>query len=243
MSKIGILSAAAASAVAVSGTAQAVVITDTPVATEAGLISGLVPLDLSSVVTSGLTTSNSLSVNFSEPNGAYTGTLSATVYGNVGAPGTQALNDVVIVYEFTGNGPDAIDEFEFGVDSGTSLNFNDLLNATQGTIQDLSVGQGSPLVELTDNGATNDTQNFGFQAAGDLLGGFNNTENFAWYVRTGGDIAINVVDVVVRDFGTVTVQSLGIVDDPDQPDLNVPAPGAAALLGLGGLVAGTRRRR
>ncbi|MEC9372548.1 MAG: PEP-CTERM sorting domain-containing protein [Planctomycetota bacterium] len=221
--------------------ASAVVITDTPAATEAGLLTGLVPLDLSSVVVSGLTTSNSLSVNFTAPLGAYSGTLTARVYGNQGTPGT-GLNDVLVIYEFVGNGPDMIDEFEFGVDSGASLDFSDLLSATQGTIQDLSVGQGSPLVELTNGVATNTTQNFGFLAAGDGLGGPATTESFAWYIRSGGDVQVNLVDVVARDFGNVTVQSLALVDIPGQPDLNVPAPGALALLGAAGVM-GLRRRR
>ncbi len=180
-------------------------------------------------------------MNFSAPLGAYSGTLTARVFGNQGTPGT-GLNDVLVIYEFTGNGPDAIDEFEFGIDSGASLDFSDLLSATQGTIADLSVGQGSPLVELTSGVATNTTLNFGFLAAGDALGGPALTETFGWYIRSGGDVQVNIVDVVARDFGNVTIQSLALVDIPGQPDLNVPGPGAAALLGVAGVM-GLRRRR
>ena len=46
----------------------------------------------------------------------------------------------------------------------------------------------------------------------------------------------------ITDFGAVTIKSLALVNNPNQPDLTVPGPGAAALMGLAGLV-GLRRRR
>jgi hypothetical protein len=119
----------------------------------------------------------------------------------------------------------------------------DLIASTQGTLTDLtSAGQFSPVVEVFSN-ASNDTYAFDFAASLDALGSVGTTDEFSWYVRTTGDIKINVVDVDVRNFGTASIQSLGLIDDPGQPDLNVPAPGALSLLAAGLGVAGTRRRR
>ena len=223
--------------------AQAVVITDNFVASEAIAANGLQPLDLSGIV-SGLTTNNSYTTNFaSSVPGAYTGTLTARVYGNVGAPGV-ALDTVVIVYSFTGDGPSGIDTFEFGLDSSRNLDYSDLLAATHGTVGDLVTGgQLSPVVNLTDNLATNDTLLFDFNAVGDALGAPATTENFGWYIRTDGNVQVNFVDAVVTDFGAATVQTLSFVDVPGQPDLNVPGPAALGVLGVGVALSGARRRR
>lgn len=232
-------SGAALAALAMAAGAQAVIITDNPVATQAAAIGSLSTLDLSGVV-SGLTTNNSYSENFAVA--AYSGTLSATVYGN--APvGSAALTEVLIVYRFVGNGPDGIDQFTFGLDSGANLDYGDYLAATHGSIGDLrTAGQSNPIVELNDNVNTNDTFRFDFLGAGDRLGTIGVTETFGWYVRASGDIQIGFVDVLVTDFGSAFPRTLGLVNVPGQPDLNVPGPGAAALLGLGALVAGRRRR-
>lgn len=226
-----------------AGNATAVTLTDNAVANETDVTTGLVALDLSGIVP-GLTTNNSYSTSFSAPGGAYTGTLTATVFGNVSTPGSS-LNSVAIVYEFIGNGPSGIDMFEFGLNNGSNLDYSDLLAATHGTIGDLTtVGQGSPMVELFDNSGVPDNNNmiFDFLGGGDALGSPGTTESFGWYIQTTGDVAINFVDVEVTDFGAVTIQTLSLVDIPGQPDLNVPAPGSAALLvGAFGLAA--RRRR
>ena len=113
-----------------ASTASAVPLTDNAAATEAELMTGLVGLDLSSIV-SGLTTNNSITTNFVAPGNAYSGSMTASVYGNVDTPGTS-LDTVLIVYEFTGNGPSGIDSFTFGVDSGVNLDFGDLLAAVFG---------------------------------------------------------------------------------------------------------------
>ena len=121
----------------------------------------------------------------------------------------------------------------------------DLLAATHGSIGDLtSPGQASPLVDLLDNSGVpaNDTMVFDFLPTADVLGGPGTTETFSWYIMSSADVAINLVNVEVRDFGAVTFQSLSLVSNPGQPDLNVPAPGSIALLlGATGLMA--RRRR
>lgn len=240
-------SALVALGLASSFAASAAVITDNLVATQAGLVGGMVPLDISSVV-SGLSTVNSYSTNFaSNLPGAYTGTLTATVYGNTQIG--SGLNNVLIVYSFTGNGPSGIDTFEFGLDSGSNLDYSDMLASTQGTVGDMrSLSpslQGSPLVTLTDNLVTNDTQSFAFNA--DPLGGFSpsqHTDTFGWYVRSlNGAVNVGFVDVLVTDFSGANTKTLAFVDIPGQPDLNVPGPGALGLLGVGMGLAGVRRRR
>ncbi len=232
---------------AIAANASAIAIPDVP-STEPAEIGALVPLDLSSITDIAAATNfngvNEISNPFSSSiPGAFTGTLTARVFGNNGGNLGPGLNDVLVIYDFVGDGPSGIDEFEFGVDSGRSMDISDLIAATQGTLTDLtSAGQVSPLVDVFSN-VSNDTYLFDHAAAFDTLGSPGNTERVSWYVRTTGDIKINVVDVVVRNAGVATVQSLGLVDDPGQPDLNVPAPGPLSLMALGLGVAGTRRRR
>lgn len=232
--------AASAAVLAISSHAAGVVITNNAVANQSDVTGGLVALDLSGLIP-GLTTTNSLTSNFST--GGFTGSMTATVFANQGAPGS-GLNDLVIVYQFTGNGPTALDKFTFGQDTGLNLDFSDLLSATHGSIGELTTpGQLAPIVELFDNSLIpqNDSLIFDFLAAGDQLGS-GGTETFGWYIRTSGDVAINLVDVEVVDFGGAVFQTLAIVSNPGQPDLSVPGPGSAVLiLGAGGLLA--RRRR
>lgn len=230
-------------AVVCASSASAVIIGDTTAGTRAGLLAsnGLVPLDMTGVL-AGLTTSNSFSTNFTAPTNAYTGTLSVEVFGNVGLPGL-ALNQVMMIYTMTGNGPSGIELFQMGVDSSTNIDFNDLLAATHGSITDqTTVGQVSPQVELLNNFGTNNTLSFDYQNGGDVLGSVGTTETLQWYVLSTADVAIDFIDVTISDFGTTTVQSLSLVDVPGLPDLNTPTPGAVALLSIAG-VAGLRRRR
>lgn len=231
-------------AVACASSASAVIIGDTTAGTRAGLLAsnGLVPLDLSGVI-AGLSTTNSFTTNFASPvPGAYTGTLTAEVFGNVGLPGL-ALNQVLMIYTMTGNGPSGVELFQMGVDTSTNIDFNDLLAATHGSITDqTTVGQVSPQVELLNNFGTNNTLSFDYQNGGDVLGAVGVSETLQWYVLTTADVAIDFIDVTISDFGTTTVQSLSLVDVPGLPDLNTPTPGAVALLSIAG-VAGLRRRR
>jgi len=226
-----------------SMSAHATAIFDLTVSNQSEVIGGLVPLDLSSVVGSiGGANNNVWSQNFtSSVPGAYTGTLTATVYGNVGAPGAS-LTDIAIIYEFVGNGPSAIDQFQFGIDGGASLDFDDTLRGTHGTVLELTTpGQLSPLVVLANGGGSNNTLTFDFAAAGDPLG-TGGTQSLGWYVSNDAAVQINLVDVVITDFGNATAQTLAFTDIPGQPDIGVPAPGAIALFGMG-LAAASRRRR
>lgn len=234
--------------IAVASSASAVVITDNSVGTRAGLIASqsFVPLDLTGVVSGSLSTSNSYTQAFQSDvefggNPTFTGELTVEVFGNVGLPGL-ALNQVLMIYTMTGNGPDGIDTFEYGVDTSTNIDFNDMLNATHGTISDQTTpGQTAGVAELFNNAGVNNVFSFDYQAAGDALGD-GGTDVHSWYVLSTGDVAIDFVDVNVRDFGLAQVQSLSLVDIPGLPDLNTPTPGAVALFGLAG-VAGIRRRR
>lgn len=228
-----------------ASSASAVIITDNAAPTRAGLLTSnsLVPLDLSGVI-SGLSATNSYSTNFaSAVPGAYTGTLTCEVFGNVGAPGL-ALNQVMMIYTMTANGPSAVELFQMGVDTSTNIDYNDLLAATHGRIDDqTTVGQGSPQVELLNNSGTNNTLTFDYQTGGDTLGSVGNTETLTWYVLApNANVAIDFVDCSISDAGTTSALTLSFVDVPGLPDLNTPTPGAVALFSIAG-VAGFRRRR
>jgi MYXO-CTERM domain-containing protein len=237
------LAAGAAATIALSSSAQAIIITDNQVPTEGGLLSGLVPFDLTSVVDSGLSTlstPNSLVSNFSSNTpGVFSGTLTARVFANQSAPGV-GVNDVVIVYTMSNNGPDSLDAFDIGVNGGDSLDFGDLAAATQGSVVDgTTPGQTIPQVDLLTTGG-NALQIFGFNTVSDLLGP---GDTLTWYIRTDGSVKIDFVQYQAVNFGTAEGFTLGLVEDPGQPDLNIPAPGAVALAGLGLGFAGVRRRR
>ncbi len=246
MSKIGIVAGATLMGVMSAG-AMGLTITNNPVADRATLLSGRVPLNLSAVsfINAGpgsLDAANGVySENFS--NGPfYTGTLSVEVFGNVANPGI-GLNEVTLIYTFTGNGPSAIEQFVMGLNGSSNLDFADLASATHGRITgDTTFGQGDAVVDLIDNsgGGQNDNMIFSYQS--DNLGGPSLTETYTWYVRASGAVAVNFVDVEISDFGFAFARTLTLVDIPGQPDLNVPAPGAAALLGFAGLAASRRRR-
>ncbi len=62
------------------------------------------------------------------------------------------------------------------------------------------------------------------------------------YVQTSGAVDIGQVSAVVQDTGTATALVLAPVDDPNQPDLDVPEPASLMLLGAGGLALLRRRR-
>jgi hypothetical protein len=184
---------------------------------------------------------NQLVSNFSAAFGLFTGTLTSTVYANQSLPGL-GVNQVAIVYEFVANGPSGIDFFNFGLNTGQALDYDDIIAATHGRLTDSTATTPGQLVQATaDNTLANPNLEFDFEQFG-KLGGPSTTERLTWYVIAGGDVRINVVDVGVIDAGTATAQALSFTTTPGQDDLNVPAPGAAAL-GLMAFGAAARRRR
>lgn len=232
---------AAISALAISGSAYAVAIpiTNTPAPTNAGLLAGLVPLDITGLGISGLSGVNSFVSPFS--NLLIAGSLTSTVYGNVGAPGLS-LNTVLIKYRFENTGIDSLDAFEIGLNSSLNLDKNDYVSATHGEVEDVSSAlQGVPSVLYNDNALafTNDSLLWDYQGGFDQLAA---GEVYEWYVMQDGAVKIGLVPGTVTNFGNANIEALAFVTDPGQPDLDTPTPGAAALLGIAGL-ASLRRRR
>ncbi len=224
-----------------------------------GIGGSLVPLNISGLpfltgaINDGTTVGagNAYIQNYTGNLGNFSGTLRAEVFGNVSTPLSAALNDVVIVYTFVGNvSAVGAETFNFGVDTSVQVDFARLATATQGRIDaDTAVqaGQLDPVVTLFNNVGTNDTFKFDWNSTGGSTGlvrlGGSQAETFSWYVRTAGDVKLNFVDVNITDFGGTTIRSLALVNNPSQPDLNVPAPGALGLvISVFGL-AGVRRRR
>jgi hypothetical protein len=198
------------------------------------LTAGLQLLDLTPL---GLT--NGQTIPFVGP--AYTGSITATVYGNsdIFTPG---LTDVIVIYEFEGTGqPTPIEEMEFAINGGNlDLNFAELDGGTMGRIDDLSdIALDFDPVLTFNPGPANDSLLFDWTTDG--LGDVFVSQTYGWYTRTTGAIDLGLVDVQVRNAGSVVTNTIAVLDNPDQPNLDVPAPSAAALLGLG--LAAMRRRR
>ncbi|RMH25004.1 MAG: hypothetical protein D6693_09395 [Planctomycetota bacterium] len=236
----GVVVAAPVLALAAGASAVNIDMSTNAVANVSDVTGGLVGLDLTGIVT-GLTTTNSLTANFSTL--GFSGTVTASVFGNQSTPGA-GLNSITIVYEFASNSGTPLDSFEFGLNSGNDLNFADYSRATIGTIGSLTtVGQANPNVTLTDGASLaipgNTTLFFDFLGAGDTLA----NETFGWYIQIDGAIVIDKARVEVRDFGSDVFDMLAMVNGTGQPDLGVPAPGALGVFLGAGLLAGRRRRR
>ncbi len=264
LNKLSLVGVVAAAGLSVASSASAVVVSNTSVADRPTLLSGFTELNLATYASNagfaGLSGANSntyadtyaLVSAFPGNPLSYSGTLTAEVFGNVANTGV-ALTDVVIVYTFTSNGFNGVDNlsgaetFAMGINSGFEMDFNYLTAAstTHGNVtSESSVGQNS-LVEVFNNGAANDTYEFDYIAAagGSALGGPDGSEQYTWYVSGTAGTKINVIDVTVTDFGNTTTTTLGFVANPGQPDLDIPAPGAMALAAFGIGAMGMRRRR
>ena len=208
--------------------------TRTDVSDLATVTAGMQVLDLSSL---GLNNGDTIAFTGS----AYTGSITATVYGNspIFTPG---LTDVLVVYTFEGNGqPTPIEEMEFAVAGGNlDLNFAELDGGVMGRIDDMSdINLDSDPLLTFNPGPANDSMLFDWTTEG--LGDPFVSQSYTWYTRTSGAIDIGMVNVEVRNSGSVITQTIAVLDDPSQPDLDVPAPGSLALMGLGAFIIGRRR--
>lgn len=192
--------------------------------------------------------SNILNTPFTSNAGAvfFEGTLRAEVFGDNGSTG-PGLGQVAIVYTVTlTQGLTPIDRIEFGVDSGDEVDIDYLANqSTQGLLTDTSLttsGQAAPLVETVDNSLINDLWTFDLDDPTFGTDTLSQGESFSWYVVGPADVPIGLVDATFFDGGIGSGQTLAFVTNPGQPNLDVPAPGAAAAFAVAGLAA-TRRRR
>ena len=247
MSRLGIVVGAAAAFVA-SGTALGVNLNPGTDATKAALTSGLTPLNMTAHVTNAglLTTPNTFESTFTDIFGGaiLNGTIKSEVYANQSTPG-PGINDVLLIITMTANsttgGITPVQSMEFGVDTGVSLDYADILAATHGKVTDeISPGQTAPGVDLFDNVGSNDTMLYNY--ASDPLGEGTVTEVFTWYMRLSGAVTIDFVDVTVTNGQALTAKALLPVSGTGQDDLNAPAPGVlGAFAGMGLL--GLRRRR
>ena len=174
---------------------------------------------------------------------AYAGRLTSEVFGNTSSTG-PGLTDVVIKYTFQQvGGPNSIETFNFGVNSGQTIDLTDLLAATHGTILNENVSQAFSPAVSADTIGLNNTFDFDFRVNG-APNELQNGDTYVWYVASGGgDVKVNVVDVTVTDFGNANAKALTFTTTNGQNDLNVPAPGASALALVGLAAAGRRRRR
>lgn len=247
---------AVAALAALAGTAVAVPIANNPQSSFATLQTSLgvslTPIDLFSqpiTVTGAGNTLNpqnnvlvsSFSVLLPNNSPAYSGTLTSEVFANQGSVG-PGVTDVVIKYTFTHTGgPNSIETFNFGVNSGQTIDLADLLASTHGRIDAETIGQPANPAVSADTLAGNNTFDFDFRVNG-ALNELSVGETYTWYVASaGGDVKVNVVDVTVTDVGNGNAKALVFTTTSGQNDLNIPAPGALALFGVGGLLA--RRRR
>jgi len=221
-----------------------------------GVGTSLVPLDLSTASFLNGTINlgnNGFSTPFVGAGGNFSGSLGIEVFGNVNSLGAS-LNDVLLVYTMQANSGTfaGAESFDFGVDTSIELDFAALQAATHGRISadtSLEVGQLDPTATLFNNVTANDTFMFDFTNGGTVLGepgqlGGGNAETYSWYIRSTGNVKLNFVDVLITDFGGTTVRSMSLVNNPGQPNLGVPAPGAAVglIAGMGGLALRRRRR-
>ncbi|MEM8835999.1 MAG: hypothetical protein AAGD00_09290 [Planctomycetota bacterium] len=245
-----------------TASASAVVITNNPRADVAALNTdffggAIADLDLSGYsIANGLgfesqlsgPSSNVLETTFTSNLGSpfFEGTLRAEVFGDNGTTG-PGLGQVAIVYTVTlTTGLTPVDRIEFGVDSGDEVDIDYLANqATQGLLTDASLttpGQAAPLVETIDNSIINDLWTFDLDDPTFGSDTLSAGESFSWYVVGPADVPVGLVDATFFDGGVGSGQTLAFVTNPGQPNLDVPAPGAAAAFAVAGLAA-TRRRR
>lgn len=239
---------AALGVLSVTAVASANVVTNSPIATfdAANLGFNPVAIDLSTQpIAAGLLSgpaNNTVVADFTGFLGSfplYSGRLTSEVFANTSVVG-PGVSDVVIRYTFEvfSGSAQAVDAFEFGVNTGIAIDAATLLAATQGNVADATANSGDPFVTV--DAGSSGLYRFDFAAASAALAA---NQTYTWYVQSTGDVAVNAVDVNVTDGVSTAIKALAFVSNPGQEDLNVPTPGAVALFGIAGLAAVSRRRK
>jgi hypothetical protein len=230
---------------ALSAPALAAPVTNNNVPDRATVLGGFTPVNMTADPTVGASfTGNTFTTNITGPDLDVDYTLE--VFGNTGSLGA-GLTDVLFIITVENSGISGLEDIAYGVNSSIELDLAGLgnLSTGQGQIDNETTNEVAPLVSTQPGGLGGpDTWLFDYNGAGNDLGGGGaaGSEVATWYVRTSGDIAFNFVNAQFTNFVTIEGEVMLPVLNPNQPDIGVPTPGAAALLGLAGLVA-TRRRR
>lgn len=154
--------------------------------------------------------------------------------GQIG--GSDGMNGTVISAGMLGSGQtwtlgNALAEAEYGMVFDQSIGANSVENSSYTMILADSFGNAVFSAFVTDGGAGDTANRAGTAITADITVGPDGT-----FLPAGYRLTSAALDWEFADF------NLGSPNDPGVANYAVPAPGALALLGLGGLAAGRRRR-